>query len=170
MCIRDRSRNIDKARIQGLDLRYDQDLSSWSSRLNGWLLKLAAYWAEGENRQTSQPLNSIAPPQAVLGFLWNSDDGSWDVEATATVTASKDESDIDQTDAERFATPSWVTLDLTAGVRPREWLEIRAGVFNMADETYWRWLDVSRLEADDPMIPLLSRPGRTYSLTARFTF
>jgi len=164
------SRNIDEARIRGLDLRYDQDLSAWTSALDGWMLNLAAYWAEGENRQTGGPLNSIAPPQAVLGFSWVSPDAAWDLGVTGTITASKDESDIDQSDGERFATPSWVTIDLTAGWRPRDRLEIRAGVFNLADETYWRWLDVANLESDSPMIPLLSRPGRSYSVTARFSF
>ncbi len=70
----------------------------------------------------------------------------------------------------RFATPSWTTLDLAAGWRPLERLELRAGVFNLADETYWRWLDVANLAANDPMIPLLSRPGRSYSLSARIAF
>ncbi len=164
------SRNIDKARIYGLDARFDQDLSSWSQRLEGWTLNLAAYWADGENRQSGEPLNSIAPPQAVLGLSWLSDDGAWDFSATGTFTSKKEESSIDQTDGERFATPRWITLDLTAGWQPTEAIELRAGVFNLADETYWRWLDVANLEADDPMIPLLSRPGRNYSFTARFNF
>ena len=69
-----------------------------------------------------------------------------------------------------FATPSWGIVDMTAGWRPSGRLELRAGIFNLADKTYWRWLDVANMEADDPMIPLLSRPGRSYSVTARFTF
>ena len=49
-------------------------------------------------------------------------------------------------------------------------VSFRAGLFNLTDETYWRWLDVANLAAADPMIPLLSRPGRSYSLNARITF
>jgi hemoglobin/transferrin/lactoferrin receptor protein len=164
------SRNIDKARIYGADIRYDQDLSAWHPSMQGWMLNLAAYWAEGDNRQTDQPLNSIAPPQAVLGLSWVSMDGAWDFSANGTLTAAKKDSDIDQTDGERFATPSWETVDFTAGWRPSGRLELRAGIFNLGDKTYWRWLDVANMEADDPMIALLSRPGRSYSVTARFTF
>lgn len=164
------SRNIDKARIRGVDVRLDQDLSAWSENLEGWVMNLAAFWAEGEDRSTGEPLNSISPPQAVLGFSWLSPGSSWDLTATGTFTSSKDTGDIDQTDGERFATPSWITLDLSAGWRPRDWLELRAGIFNLTDKTYWRWLDVSNLLSDDPMIPLLSRPGRSFSLTARLTF
>jgi len=134
------------------------------------MLNLAAYWAEGDNRQADQPLNSIAPPQTVLGLSWVSADGAWDFSANGTFTAAKKDSDIDQTDGERFATPSWETVDFTTGWRPSGRLELRAGIFNLGDKTYWRWLDVANMEADEPMIALLSRPGRSYSVTARFTF
>lgn len=164
------SRNINEARIQGVDLRFDQDLAAWSDQLEGWMFKLAAYWAEGENRQSGESLNSIAPPQAVLGLSWVSADSAWDFSVSSIFTAAKKVSDIDQSEAERFATPSWVTLDLSAGWRPAERIELRAGIYNLTDETYWRWLDVSNLVGDDPMIPLLSRPGRSYAVSARLTF
>jgi len=164
------SRNIDKARIYGVDIRYDQDLESWNDSLRGWLLKVAAYWAKGENREIDQPLNSIAPPQAVIGLSWVSADDKWDFAATGTFTGSKDKNDIDETVGERFATPSWGVLDLTAAWRPSQWIELRAGVFNVADKRYWRWLDIANLDSNDPMIPLLSRPGRSYSITARLSF
>ena len=164
------SRNIDKARIKGVDVRFQQALGAWSERLSAWDWSLSGYWAEGDNRQTGQPLNSIAPPQVVNRIDWNSPDANWQFSAFWTATASKSASDIDQTDADLFATPSWQTVDLSAAWRPSPDLEIRAGIFNLFDETYWRWLDIYRLEADDPMIPLLSRPGRNYTLSFRFTF
>jgi hemoglobin/transferrin/lactoferrin receptor protein len=164
------SRNIDKARIYGIDVRYDLDLSVWSDSMQGWMLNMAGYWARGENQQTDQPLNSIAPPQLVAGLSWNSDDGSWDLTGNVTLTASKNQSDIDETDEERFATPSWTTFDVSAGWRPNHWLELRAGAYNLTDETYWRWLDVANLEVANPMIPLMSQPGRNYSINARFSF
>jgi len=164
------SRNIEQARIHGVDLRYEQDLASWHDRLEAWSLQLAAYWAKGENRQSAAPLNSVAPPQAVLGLAWASTDERWELAAGVTLTAAKDESDIDDEGGSRFATPNWATLDLTARWRPADRLEIRAGVFNLADRTYWRWLDVANLEANDPMIPLLSRPGRSFSASLYMSF
>lgn len=164
------SRNIDQARIYGVDLRYDQDLGQWKNFLRGWMLNIAAYWSRGENRESGQPLNSIAPPQAVIGISRHSSDGNWDIGATTTLTAAKSRQDIDQTKTARFPTPAWGVVDLTAGWRPSNWLELRAGVFNLGDKTYWRWLDVANLDASDPMLAVLSRPGRNYSLTARFTF
>jgi len=164
------SRNIAEARIYGVDLRYDQELAAWHDSLQGWVLSAAAYWSEGDNRDTDQPLNSISPPQAVVGTSWNSADGHWNLELTGTFTAAKKASDIDQTKGPRFATDNWTSFDLTAGWLPLDWLQLRAGVFNLADEDYWRWLDVANLEANDPMITLLSRPGRSYSLSISISF
>lgn len=164
------SRNIDTARIRGIDLRYEQALEAWHESLAGWRLHGAAFWTEGDNRETGAPLNSIAPPQAVLGLSWTSADGAWDVAINSVLTAGKRESDIDQAGGERFVVPGWGTVDMTAGWRPNERLELRAGIFNLGDRTYWRWLDVANLEADNPMIGVLSRPGRNFSLTAAVQF
>ena len=58
-----------------MDLRFDQELSAWGERLEGWMLNLAGLWAEGENRQSGEPLNSISPPQVVAGISWFSAQG-----------------------------------------------------------------------------------------------
>jgi hemoglobin/transferrin/lactoferrin receptor protein len=164
------SRNVETARIRGADLRFKQHLAAWHGALQGWALNLAAYWAEGDNRQTGAPLNSIAPPQGVAGLTWTSASAAWDVAVTTTITAAKRSSEIDSSAEARFATPGWTTVDLAAGWRPSQTVEIRAGLFNLTDKTYWRWLDVANLSANEPMIPLLSRPGRSYSLSARISF
>ncbi len=162
--------NIGKARIYGMDFGLDQDLGAWNDSLKGLMLRVAAFWVQGSNRQSDEPLNSIAPPQAVLGFSWASPSGDWELGLTSTVTAAKNTDDIEEVVVPRFATTSWITVDFTTAWQYTSWLELRAGVFNIGDKTYWRWLDVARLDASDPMIPLLSRPGRNYSFTARFSF
>jgi len=164
------SRNIDQANIRGVDLKFEQDLVAWSAALDGWLLRLSTFWAEGKNRQNEQPLNSIAPAQAVLQLGWTQPKGAWDVLLTSSWTAQKRPADIDQSIEARFATPAWTTVDLTIGWRPGPKLQLRAGVLNLLDETYWRWLDVANLESDNPMIPALSRPGRYYSLQFQAVF
>lgn len=164
------SRNIDQARIYGLDIRYEQDMAAWNEKLQGWFLKAAAYWSEGDNRQNDQPLNSIAPPQAVIGTSWYSNDERWNMELTGTLTAAKRARDIVQSIAPRYATDAWFSLDFTAGWGPVADLQIRAGIFNLTNKSYWRWLDVANLDASDPMIPLLSQPGRTFSLSANYDF
>lgn len=157
------SRNIERARIYGADLRFEQDLGEWSPALRSLKLSAAAFWSEGDNRSSGQPLNSISPPQAVLGLAWTSSDRRWDAGLSATLTRAKD--DIDPTGGERFATPGYGLVDLVAGYRHARWLEVRVGLYNLGDKRYWRWSDVAGFAPDDPMLELLSRPGRNYSAT-----
>lgn len=160
------SRNIDTARIYGLDLKLEQNLAAWTEKLENWSLNAAAFWSKGDNKENGQPLNSISPPQMVLGVSWFSPGGSYNANLVTTITAAQNR--IDETAAPHFHTPSWATLDLTANWRINENLDLRLGAFNLTDETYWRWSDVSTLTPDNPMIALLSRPGRNYALSARF--
>ena len=159
------SRNIDQARIYGLDLRLYQNMAGWSQALEDWSLSGAAYWSKGENRDTGEPLNSVSPPQMVLGVTWTSSDGHLDANLTGTFTAKQDR--IDETAGARFHTPSWATADLTAGWRINDHFDLRAGIYNLTDERYWRWADVSLFKPDNPMLELLTRPGRNYSVSAR---
>jgi len=160
------SRNIDRARIYGVDLKLEQNLAAWGTALEDWSLSGAAYWSRGENRESGEPLNSVSPPQMVLGVSWASADGQLDANLTGTYTAKQDR--IDETAGERFHTPSWTTLDLTAGWGVNTHFDLRAGVYNLADERYWRWSDVSLFKPDNPMLELLTRPGRNYSISARY--
>jgi len=160
------SRNIDRARIYGLDLRLEQDLAAWSEVLENWSLSGATYWSRGENQENDQPLNSVSPAQMVLGVAWFSSDKQWHANLTGTFTARQDR--IDETAGARFHTPSWISADLTAGWRLNDHFDLRAGIYNLADERYWRWSDVSLFSPDNPMLDLLSRPGRNYSISARF--
>jgi hemoglobin/transferrin/lactoferrin receptor protein len=162
------SRNIERARIHGLDLRLEQNLGAWRESLQDWLLRAAVYWSRGENRESGQPLNSVSPPQAVIGLSRFSADGRWNTHLTGTFTARQD--DIDHTGGDRFETPGYGILDFTAGFRPNDWLELNFGAYNLGDKRYWRWSDVSSLAANDPMLELLTRPGRNYSVSIRVSW
>ena len=160
------SRNIDQARIYGADLRLEQDLQAWNPAFEGWTLSGGLYWSRGENLESNQPLNTVSPPQMVLGGSWSSSDGRWDAHLTGTFTARQNR--VDESAGERFHTPSWNTFDLTAGWKINDHLNLRAGIYNLTDKQYWRWSDVRLFSPDNPMLELMSRPGRNYSVTANF--
>ncbi|NIP17046.1 MAG: TonB-dependent hemoglobin/transferrin/lactoferrin family receptor [Xanthomonadales bacterium] len=162
------SRNIERARIRGLDVRFVRAPEPWRGLPGEWGLHAAAYWSEGENRDSGQPLNSISPPQAVLGLAWSSPEKSWQANLTGTLTARQDE--VDLSAGARFETPGYGVVDLTATYRPFEGLSVSFGAYNLGDRRYWRWSDVANLRADDPMIEPLSRPGRNYSISIRVEF
>ncbi len=159
------SRNINRTRIYGVDIRLEQHLAAWSQSLENWRLNAAAYWSRGENRDNQQPLNSVSPPQMILGVSWTSASERLDANLTATYTSSQDR--IDETSGPHLPTPSWTTADLTAGWQANEHFSLRVGIFNLTDERYWRWSDVSLFRPDNPMLELLTRPGRHYSVSAR---
>jgi hemoglobin/transferrin/lactoferrin receptor protein len=160
------SRNINKARIRGIDIRLEQDMSGWGDAWSNWSLNSALYWSQGDNLDNGQPLNSVSPPQATAGLSWYADNDRWDAHLVGTFTRRQNE--IDHSAGQRFETPGYALFDLSAGYRHADWLELRAGIRNLADRQYWRWSDVSRLVPEDPMLQLLSQPGRSYNISARF--
>ncbi len=146
-------------------MRLDQDLGALRDGLSDWTLNAALYWSEGENLDNGEALNTVSPPQAVLGLSWNSPDQSWHAHGTGTFT--RRQNDIDQTAGARFETPGYGVFDLSAGYRFNKWLDLSLGIRNITDRHYWRWSDVSRLASSDPMLELLGQPGRSYSFSAR---
>ncbi len=162
------SRNIDQARIYGLELNWSQQLDTWSERLDGWRLQVAAHWARGDNRVSDVPLNTVSPPQAIAGLHWQSADGRFDTGLVGTFTRAQTR--IDQTDGERFASPGYGIVDWLWGWQSGERVALRGGIFNLTDRKYWRWQDVSAFSPDDPAVEILSRPGRhaAVDLTVNF--
>jgi hemoglobin/transferrin/lactoferrin receptor protein len=159
------SRNISKARIRGIDMRLEQDLHVLGDRWSGLNFNAAFYWSEGDNLDNGQPLNSISPPQAVLGLAWVSDDQRVNAQFTGTFTRRQDK--VDHSGGPLFEPPGYGLFDFSIGFKAARRLELRAGVRNLADRHYWRWSDVSRLAPNDPMLQLLSQPGRSYHISAQ---
>lgn len=151
--------NIGDAYIQGIEARWAHELSG---RLQGVSLHASAYWAEGENRDNDQPLNSVGPAEAVLGATWRSADERTEVRALLTATDSW--SRRDESAAELFEPAGYAVLDLFFAQTIGERLTLRAGVGNVTDRIYWRWSEVRGLAPDDVLLPTLAEAGRNYSI------
>ncbi len=151
--------NIGDAYIRGLEARWVHELSG---RLQGLMLHAAAYWAEGENRDNDEPLNSVGPAEAVFGATWRSADGH--TELRALLTATDDWSRRDETAGELFQPPGHAVLDLFAAHSFGDRLTLRASIGNVTDRTCWRWSEVRGLAPDDPLLPTLAEAGRNYSI------
>jgi hemoglobin/transferrin/lactoferrin receptor protein len=157
------SRNISSARVYGTDVNVELDCSAW---LRGVTLGLAANWTHGENRDDHQPLNSVDPAELVARLVWRPNDTvrlAW----ITTAVAAQDR--VDDTNADLFEPDSFVTTDLLASFETSlarlKTLRIDVGVFNVFDETFWRWSSVRNRTADDPLIGTLSAPGRYASVS-----
>lgn len=153
------SRNIDSARIRGLELRGSLRPGG---RLRNFELEGAAYWAEGENRATGEALGSVGPPRAVLGANWRSDDERTTLRAVLTLTDAWSRQD--EAGEPRFEPAGHGVVDLYASRLLGERLTLTLGIGNLTDRRYWRWTDVKGLTPDDPVLPMLAQPGRNYSI------
>lgn len=153
------SQNLDEATIEGLE-------AGWSVLLPGAPGDLSfdgtLYWAQGKNHDNGEALNSVGPPQAVLGFDWAPTDARWHVRLLATATAAWN--DLDESRGDLFQPDGYVAFDLFVTRSLSARTRLRAAVTNLGDREYWAWSEVRGLSPDDPMIPYLARPGRSVSL------
>jgi len=153
------SQNISETLIEGLE-------AGWNVWLPGKLDRFgidgSLYLARGENRDNGEALNSVGPAQAVVGFNWSSEDGRREARLKTTLTESW--TDRDESRGELFKPEEYVVFDLYVTQKLTDRMVLRAGVLNLTDRTYWVWSDVRGLAPDDPMIPNLSRPGRSLTV------
>ncbi|MFQ5547953.1 MAG: TonB-dependent receptor domain-containing protein [Woeseia sp.] len=154
------SQNLRETEIEGLE-------AGWQTRLPGPLRALtldgSLYVARGENRENGQPLNSVGPAQAVLGVGWSAANGNTSLRLRASIADAW--SDRDESRGALFGPPGHTVLDLFASRRLTGRTTVRAGLLNLADRTYWNWADVRGLAPDDPVIPVLARPGRSFTIS-----
>ncbi|MBL8531591.1 MAG: TonB-dependent receptor [Hyphomonadaceae bacterium] len=69
-----------------------------------------------------------------------------------------------------FIPPAYTILDLTGYVRLSDDAVLRAGLFNVTDETYWQWSDVRGLSAASTVRDAYSHPGRNFSISVSYRF
>ncbi|MEQ1438938.1 TonB-dependent receptor, partial [Fontimonas sp. SYSU GA230001] len=158
------SRNVERAWIRGVELRWRQDLAEFGAP--SWLAELSAAWLRGENRDSDQPLPTIDPARLVLGLDRQTDTTALRLRLTAADRQSR----VDDAAGPQFRAPGYAVCDLIGEYRPLPRLVLRAGVFNALDRRYWEWGDVYGRSPDDPTLPLLARAGRYLSASLRFTY
>jgi hemoglobin/transferrin/lactoferrin receptor protein len=154
------SQNIAGARIWGVE-------AAAAYRLDGpWSVRASASGSWGEDRERGRPLNTVDPPRAVAGLLYDSADAN----AALHVTHVWRQDRVDRSAGEIFVPPSCTVVDLTASWRIAAALRLSAGVFNLFDSTCWQWSDVRNLIAPGATIERYTLPGRNASVLLRVRF
>ncbi len=161
------SQNLDRARIRGVELEAGTPLGLMAPALERFTVGLSGYWARGEDRRTGASLDEVGPLSAVLYLDWASRSGDWETRLSGLFTRGKQRDDPGQ---DFFDVPGHGIVDLTTTWHAGQRLAVRAGVFNLGDKTWWRWGDVRRLPANDPLIPARSAPGRSLSISFSLGF
>ncbi len=153
------SQNIRETEIQGLE-------AGWRTRFGAneaFGFDGSAYYARGDNKVSGEALNSVGPAQGVLGLSWFSMDQSRQVRLKGTFTAAYDRRD--ESAGEVFKPAGHAVFDLFLTQRLGERAVVRAGIHNLADQTYWNWSDVRGVKPGDPILPFLAQAGRSASLS-----
>lgn len=159
-----RAFNLDRARIYGVELsghkRFD----------NGWGVRGALVYSNGEDLDSGDFLQSVAPLKAVVGVSYDAED--WGVGLDwIGVREARGETIIGATGSATYVkTPGHGVVDLTAWWEPEQakGLKINAGIYNLFDKTYYDYATV-RTGGSQPL-ESYSEPGRSFkiSLTQRF--
>jgi hemoglobin/transferrin/lactoferrin receptor protein len=161
------SRNLEAARIYGLELTSRLDLGGLQPTLSGWSLSLGAAWARGDDQVTNQPLNSVEPLKATLMIDYEAG-ARWGARLAATGVAAKDR--VAESATPLYRTDGYLVLDAFAWFELGERGQIHIGVTNLTDECYIDWIDVRGRAAGDPLVPYAAHPGRNAAISASWTF
>ncbi|MEL7298212.1 MAG: TonB-dependent receptor, partial [Pseudomonadota bacterium] len=87
--------NVDQVTIEGAEVT-----TRWTPAAlpTGWAFNLSAAYARGEDELTGQPINSVAPLNAVIGADYTAPGDRWRVSTIARAAAQQDR--LDETDGE----------------------------------------------------------------------
>ncbi len=157
--------NVDEVEIEGIELSALIDLGAANPSLEGFSVKAAIAYADGENKTNEEPLNSVEPLTAVFGLGYDSPDDRWGANLVWTLVEGKDDSDIDANNP-RIATSGYGLLDLFGYYRFNDKTSINIGVFNLSDKDYLRWADTISIGADASR--RFTQSGVNASVTLRF--
>ena len=156
--------NRAEVRIGGAELSGTLEFGALSEALSGLSLRAAVAWADGEDRDSGEPINSVEPLTAVLGLGFSPASDRWGTELVMTAVDSKDEGDIEASNP-RLAVPGYGIVDLLAHVDLSERVRLNAGLFNLTDKSYIRWADTAGIGSD--AAARFTQPGFNAGVTLR---
>ncbi len=157
--------NVDEVEIEGAEL---QGRFAPALLPAGLSLKVSAAWADGEDRATGTPLNSVSPLNAVLGLEYAEPDGTWGASFIARGAAAQN--DLDESGGALLRPAGYVVYDAFGYWQPDPAVRLRAGVYNLTDHQYFSYRDVQGIPADVADPDRFRRPGRHFSVAFDWKF
>lgn len=164
--------NIDEATIKGVEIANTLDWFQAFGIAQGISTRIAANYTEGEDGD-GNALNSVNPWNAVLGINYDALSGHWGAGVKIKYIAAKKASDITPGQdfmgqpMDAFAPDSALIVDVNAYYTPVKNLTLRVGLFNLTDEEYYNWSDVSAIETEDKYY---TQAKRNVGVTVKYDF
>ena len=165
--------NRDSVVIEGIDAQFTWFLGESFSGLNGWELQGALTWLDSEDEATGQEIESILPPQAVVGIGYTDSNDIWSVELIGTFVQRFDSQNQPEDPAEPrlFEAPGYAQFDLLANYNVSEDLTVNLGIFNIFDRKSWSGTEVRGLDVSDATnVNFLTQPGINAAVNATYSF
>lgn len=156
--------NIDKARIRGVEVMLEQELGLWCKCLSSWHFNGNIAWLDGENVVNGQPLNDVPPARARFAVSWQPIDNPWSFRAVSTLVDAV--GPLDETRQAQFKPAGYGLYDALVEYRGLgSGFVVRLGVYNVFDRLYHVASAVSGYAPEDPLLPYLAAPGRSFVLS-----
>lgn len=150
--------NLDKVKI------YGAELSSKIFGPAGFYSLLSVAYADGEDMRTGESLDSIAPLTTSIGVGYDNTQYNFGGLVNYKMVAKKD----DWQEEDHIDAPSYNLLDITAYYSPVKDMTLRAGLFNVMDEKYWLYEDIS--SSDTSLNNFDTQAGRNWSVNVEYLF
>ena len=132
------NRNIGEVTVRGAEFNARFFLNEQ------WQARTALAYAGGDNLSASTPLDSVDPLTLVAGLRFDAPSGRWGGELLLTAVGKKDR----VSTPERVTADSYRVVDVVGNYDFSESVRLRFGVFNVFDELYARWINISSLNAE----------------------
>jgi len=155
--------NFTDVEVKGLEFRSD---AFWDSGLSA---RVSAAWAEGDQTTagTTTALPSIDPLKVVAGVGWDAPSGAFGGQAIITWSDAKDAADTTGLACAPncYVGDDFTLVDLTGYWNVTDTVTARVGIFNVLDETYGWWSDISGLSTTSTVLDAYTQPGRNVSIS-----
>lgn len=156
--------NLTSVQIDGFEVSGSVDLGSIARSLDGFRLRSSLAYADGEDRQTGTPVETVEPLTAVFGLAYDAPSNRFGGDLILTLVGSKEADDLDP-NGTRIPVAGYGTVDLLGYYRFADNVTLNVGVFNLTDKQYIRWADTAAIGIDSPL--RFTQPGINASATIR---
>ncbi|TAP40117.1 TonB-dependent hemoglobin/transferrin/lactoferrin family receptor [Alteromonas sp. KUL49] len=155
--------NIAEATIKGFEVTSTFETGQL---IEGSWATLAISNSQGEDGD-GNALASVTPWTAAFSFNYDSSDDFWGLSLRVKHYSAASTNDFDET--AQFIPDAESIIDLTAYVRPMDGLTLRAGIYNLTDEKWYRWSTI-RDVAPAGGLDTYAEAKRSFTLTAKYEF
>ena len=158
--------NLDEVEIKGVEFEMNADLSD--------NLQASLGFSVPDGNKNGEQLVSIDSEEAILGLVWNSNNGKLKLSGYANITAGSHDN-LPPSCGRGGCNPllalsGTTTIDVYGSYELTSNLKLRFAIRNLTDESYWNWASVQGKSSTDTNLDIFMEPGRNMSMGLKYDF